>query len=298
MEHIVKQPQPLTFEAPPCIARYAPIFWEPIPGTGERIVAMLAIEPHLDTVLAMTPATYVVLPSARIRAMLGVQRASRAIGILKEAASYMTWRQAAGLPLEDLSAPFHGFTTGPAYVARAYSTEQLIDAAVRSVSAFGSAEGLLEEADGMDARHTGKTAEFLRALRRGMVGDDPTLKERFEKRLILQDAPEVTIDYAWHKWLVQVTSLPHTARQALNTQREAQSKLLELDLARKGMDGNAVAPMLLVNQFALSAPQESEAFHEATEMLKRLKQLAELYGAELRAAPTPDKGIKILTSLG
>lgn len=259
---------------------------------------MVAVEPHIDTVMAMAAATYVVLPGSRLRAMLGAQRAARAVGILREAAGYMTWRQSVGLPLEELSAPFHGFTTGPAYLARAYSTDQLIDAAVRSVSAFGSSEGLLDDAEDVEARHTVRTAEFLRALRRGIAGDDPSIRERFDKRLKLPDAPDVTIDYAWKKWLVQVTSLPQTARQALNAQREAQSKLLELDLARRNMDGNLIAPVLLVNQDALSAPKQSEAFHEASEMQVRLKQLAKAYGAEVMAARSPDRGIKLLALLG
>ena len=33
----------IIYKAPPCVARYRPIFWEPVPGTGERVVALISI---------------------------------------------------------------------------------------------------------------------------------------------------------------------------------------------------------------------------------------------------------------
>ena len=35
----VSNPKPKAFASPPCVARYAPVFWEPIAGTGERVAA-------------------------------------------------------------------------------------------------------------------------------------------------------------------------------------------------------------------------------------------------------------------
>lgn len=281
------------------IARYAPIFWEPLAGTGERIVAMIAIEPHEGTSHAVSAGTHVVLQATRLRAMLGRQRAGSALGVLREAAEFMTTRQRAGLPLVDLRPPFRGLEMGPAFVVKGRSVEQLLDAAVRNVTAFGTAEDLIDDEEvSIAPRHTVHTTAFLGRVRRLLSVDDDVFKDRFERKLQLPgDTPEVVVDYAFERWMVQVASLPSTARQAINAQREAQSKLFELELVRKAMDGNKFEPVLLINEDALMCPSSNEAEDHAAALRDRLVQLAKNCGTSLMHAQTAERGAELLREL-
>lgn len=253
------------------------------------MVALIAIEPDERSSSVLSAGTHCVLSAERLRALLGKQRGQAAHGVLQQAAEYMTLRQQAGMPIAELDTPFHGFTMGPGLHARGYSVEQLLDASVRSVSAFGSADNLIDDEEPTEKpRHTVKTSEFITVVKRYVAGDDPDLKARFEKTMrVAPDLPELTVDYAYNHWLLQVTSLPSTKRQSMNTLRESQSKLYEIDMIRRHMVGNEVRPVLLVNSDVMLGAVGGVALEEANNMLERLKQLAKAEGLELIESPTP-----------
>lgn len=276
------------------------MFWEPVPGTGERIVALVAVEPDAESRSLVSAGTYSVLPLPRLRALLGAQRGNAAHGVLRRAAEFMTLRQQAGLPLDELEAPFHGFTIGPKLRSRGYGIDQLLDAAVRSVSAFGSPDALVDEDETPEKpRHTIKTQEFLQAVRRQVAGDDPERRARFERSLQPRvDLPELTVDYAWRQWLLQITSLPGTKRQAVNTLRESQSKLYEIDMIRRHMQGNTVKPVLLINTDALNGAASDEATQEASAMLDRLQRLAKAEALDVIEAASPMEAAEHVSALG
>ena len=284
---------------PPCAVRYSAVFWEPLPGTNERVVALVAIEPHESTQLVVTPGTHIVLSAARLRALLGREGGKSALGVLTKAAEFMTSRQQAGLPLAELRAPFNGFATGPVMIGRGFAVDQLLDAAVRSVSAFGNALSMIEdEEQRVTPRHTLGTGDFLTQVKRAMSLADASTIDRFEQRLDLPDgAPEIEIDYAFEKWLVQVTSLPSTERQATNAHREAQSKLLELELARRHAEHRVICPALMVNEDALSSPLTDKARDEALKTRERLAQLAQSFDTTLISVPTVDAAAAALAQL-
>lgn len=285
--------------APPFVARFSPVFWEPVPGTGERVVALIAVEPHAGSKSSVSPGTYCVLPLLRLRALLGTQRGTASHGVLRQAAEFMTTRQQAGIPLDELEAPFHGFIMGPQLMGRGYSIDQLLDAAVRSVSAFGSADALVDDETASERpRHTIKTQEFLQAVRRQVAGDDPERRARFEKSLQpSRDLPELTVDYAWRQWLLQVTSLPGTKRQSMNTLRESQSKLYEIDVIRRHMEGNAVKPVLLINTDTLNGAASEEVVNEAMSMLDRLLRLAKAEQLDVIEAASPMEAAEHVNAL-
>lgn len=289
----------MDYLAPPCVARYSPVFWEPVSGTGERLVALIAIEPDERSLEALSSGTHVVIPPERLKAMLGRQRGIASFGVLKEVAEFMTTCQIAGQKLEGLETPFTGFSVGAPMLARGYGINQLLDAAIRTVSAFGVADELLDEAEPIGLnRNTVKTAEFIRSIRRQVAGDDEQLKARFEKRLKPKNGfPDLTVDYAFNQWMVQVTSLPTTPRQAMHSLREAQSKLYEIDLIRRGMDGNQVSPILLVNEDALVSSTTNQAKDQANQMLERLKQLAISDDLELVETTTPEEAARMILAL-
>ncbi len=281
--------------APPFTARYRPLLWEPIQGTSERLVALVAVQAHESTAEAIAPATYPVISEQRLRQLLGRQRGTSAAGILRECASFITQRQQAGLPIEEVQPLFKGFDVGPVMVARAWSVDQLLDAAVRSVSAFGSADEMIEEEEGRQSpRHTIRTREFLTQLRRIFVGNDKTYAARFDVPLRVRDVPDVVIDYAHGPLAVQVTSLPVTPRQAEHAEREAQAKLFQLDVARNQMGTNAFRPTMLFNTDALGESSGTEAKRLAERTRERLCAFARYGRIDVIEAANPSMAARLL----
>jgi len=287
------------YASPPLVARYRPVFWEPLPGTGERIVSMIAIEPHESSAEAVSAGTYCIIPSNRLRAMVGSQRGNAAANVLKRSAEFMTTRQQAGLPLHELEPLFRGFIVGPERIVRGYSIDQLLDAAVRSVAAFGNADELIDDEENKaKPRHTVRTSEFLNSIKRHVAGDNSELKERFDKSIKLdQNLPEMTVDYAHKQWLLQATSLPATARQATHAQRESQSKLYEIDMIRRHLDDNLVTPILMINTDALHINIDPQAKDEASAMLERLHKLAKAQKMDLIEVASSHQAAEIIASL-
>ena len=263
------------------------------------MVALVCLEPHESSSQVVSAGTYPILPAERLRAMLGRQRGNASYNVLKEVAAYMSERQTAGMPITELDAPFKGFVIGPTAVARGYNLEQLLNAAVRTVSAFGSADDLVEEEETQETpRNTVRTAEFLKALKRCVAGDDKDIAARFEKKLSVPSQHlDVTVDYAYRQWMLQVTSLPATPRQAMHAQREAQSKLYEIDKLRRGMDGNEILPILLVNEDVLTSSLNEASKAQATLMLERMQQLSKADGLQLLTAANAHEAATLVAAL-
>jgi hypothetical protein len=290
------QSDQVTAAAAPFTARYCATLWEPLPGTGERIVALVSVESHESTSKVIAPGTYLVISAERLRRLLGRQRATAAHAILLECAQFMTTRQQAGQPLEELKPLFQGFQVGPAFVARAYSVEQLLSAAVRSISAFGSADGMIEEEEQRQSpRHMIRTAEFLAHLRRIVTATSKDFASRFDVPLPGRDGvPEVVIDYADGPLAVQVTSLPVTPRQVEHSEREANAKMFELDVARSQMAGNHLRATVLVNTDALASDVSAEGQRHAAQLKSRVLQFARHKGFEVLEADSPADAVELL----
>lgn len=203
------------------------------------------------------------------------------------------------MPLDGLEAPFHGFYLAPSMVCRGYDLEQMLNAAVRSVSAFGNPDLIIDDEAAVETpRSTLKTAEFIKNLKRHVAGDDANVKARFDRKFKpSSQLPDLTIDYAHSKWIVQVTSLPATDRQSHHALRESQSKLFEIDLLRKHMDGNGLSPVLLVNEDVLLHNPSERALDQANRMLERLLQIALSQQVELIQARTPEDGAALVRAL-
>lgn len=284
---------------PPYVARYAPVFWEPNPGAGERFVSVIAIAPEfgLDGLLGV--GAHTVLTAPKLRAMLGPDRALSALGILDQTASLLTDQLVRGAPLEAIRVPFAGFTIGEVRRVRARSLEQMLDAVVRSVSAVASPDAITGAPD-EDAvgRATYRTARFLKKLRTEFAGNDRGRRARFEQRMPGPDGlPDITVDYAFERWIVQVTSLPGTKQQVAATDREAKAKMLELDMAQRRMtdDRNTSEALLIVNA-AEMLEGETHATVAAAQ-LPLIHGLGRAYNAQVRLVHSPAEAAGILEAL-
>lgn len=282
---------------PPFSAKVAPVFWEPHSGSGERIVALVLITPEQNTANETPSLAHVVFPAARLRALLGNHRATSAEGILRQVSIYMTDELSRGKTISEATAPFQGFTVGKEVRVLGYSFEQLLDSAIRTVSVFGTSDGLYDESS-EDSRHTITTSRFIKSLRAHFSNNDQERKSRFSKpiqRSALE--PVMTIDYAHLKHLVQVTSLPLTERQVAILQKEAESKILELDITVNSIfAGSPVAPALLINTEGLYSP-DATAKQFASDFFERIRYMGEKKDARILEARSPQRASALLEEL-
>lgn len=288
MDTIEKLLSPALTAAPHIVARYRAVFWEPLPGTAERIVALLSVEPAESPVDELLPGTYAVLRPERLRAIFGRRRGEAAAGVMRECASYMTARQLAGVKLEALAPLFGGFAMGPVFQARAYSVDQLLDAAVRTVSAVASAADILADTDLSQPGQTRRTADFLKEVRRLFSDGDDLRQRRFHVRMQRErSAPEVWVDYAADYRIVQAASVPGSAKQLPPAELELKSKLLDLEVVRDEFGSNRFEPALLLNVRSLQEPVDDEGLkvaRQAHEDFKRFAAWAKLRIIEVASA--------------
>jgi hypothetical protein len=272
----------LNMNAPKISARFSPIFWEPMAGSAERITALLAIEPEPGQT-QLTPSAHLILPFKRLKGILGAARGTSAFGILNEVAEFMTSRLAAGLTLEELDAPFSGFTVGKARAIRAFTEEQLLSGALQMVSAFGDIDDILED-DTFGTRSTSTTLTFLKLVQTAFSHDIKDRRSRFFKSMESDGTKRVTVDYAYQKWLVQFASLPSTVGQAPYVRREAESKILELITARDFVE-SPTETILIINRqpIALASEGIASIVAEADESLQWFAKRYDVHPIEVKS---------------
>lgn len=283
---------------PNLVARYRAVLWEPLPGTGERVAALVSVEPTSGATDELLAGTYPVLKPERLRAIFGRRRGDAAAGVIRECAAFMTSRQLAGVPLEQVAPLFSGFILGPILQARAYGIEQLLDAAVRTVSSIGSADEILVETDSNRPGLTRRTADFLREVRRVFSDGDDLLQRRFHVRLQReQSAPEVWVDYAAGHRVVQAASVPGSAKQASPAELELKSKLLDLEVVRDEFSGNRFEPMVLLNVRSLEEPASEDALKLAKRAHEQFRRYADWAKFEMLEVSSPDAAAHALERL-
>lgn len=241
-----------TLTAPPIRALAAPVFWEPLPGSGERICAMILIAPDLDTQVMLAPAAHVVISPRRLRQLLGPERGDSARGILAFAADFMTKRLHADSELSACTPPFTGFTVGRVRSIKGFSSEQVLDAAVQSMAVLGNAQDLIDDGAAEPAgSSTATTREFLARVQTAFAPAHDERRQRFMKRVPTVGSDTVVIDYAHNGHLVQVASVSASERQWQNMRREGEAKMLEVLTVRQMMEAEgssgAFKPRLMVN---------------------------------------------------
>lgn len=284
------------WDTPPYAAHVVPVTWEPNHATGERFVAVVAI--RYETPAGTPPSSHIVFRHQQLRAMIGHRRASSAYGILEHVSRFIFQQLVADVPLSELSTPFEGFTTGRPVRARGYSENQVVDTAIRTLSAFGTRDTYVDEQEGVQ-RNSVPTSQFLRTLRTTFAGDEKDLRARFNRRIQWPGTPEITIDYAHNKYMVQVTSLPQSVPHLITLQKEAESKMFELDVATTLMrrDAAVTFPALLVNTAALSESVTDDAEVVARSLLDRLRFMSEQKEMSIIETTSPADAARILGEL-
>jgi hypothetical protein len=286
------------FATPRIACRYRPVLWEPIEATGERIVALLSIEPADGSSDELAATTRVILGRDRLRAMLGKTRGESAYRTLVESAAFMSGRQIRGEPIEQLRTLFHGFVLGPIHHARGYSVDQLLDAMVRTVSAFGAIEDELSTGDEAVPAATRRTADFLRQVRRTFAAGDQERQRRFHVRLQHdQNAPEVWIDYAAGPAVVQVATVPGSANQAPPAEAELKSKILDLEVLRGVFHGNRIDPTLLLNTRSLEEPVDEDGLRIAKAAHAHIRTYAEWARLPVVEVTSAAAAVKVLETM-
>lgn len=284
---------------PPAIrALYAPVYWEPLPGSGERICAIVLIAPDDNSTRLLSPGAHVVVNARRLKAMLGSERGESALGILNQAAQFMGRSLYVGCSLEECTAPFKHFSTGTARRARGFTAEQILDTAVRSVAAFGSTEDLLEDFVESANHSTATTREFLQRVQTAFAPAEDARRRRF-LRPVSTAAGDVTIDYVYEKHLVQFATAPLTIRQAQNMRREAESKMLEtLTVQRTVMDNQGAAKLIINTAQLYTGALSNDAHQIAQASIAHYDAMAALHGFGTMQVSTHEDAVLALNALG
>lgn len=287
----------VSLTAPTIRAQFAPVYWEPLAGSGERICAIVLIVPDELSPRLLSPAAHVVINGRRLRAMLGTERGTSALGILTQAAQFMGRTLYAGGALETCVAPFKNFTTGAARKVRGFTAEQILDAAVHTVSAFGSTEDLVDELLDHSNHSTASTREFLQRVQTAFAPADDVRRKRF-LRPVETSAGPVTIDYVFERHLVQFVSAPTSERQAQNMRREADSKVLEsMTVQRTIMNNQAVAKLIINTAPLHTGGLSEEASRTAHAAMAHYDGMAGLYGFGTIQVSTHEDAVVALASL-
>jgi hypothetical protein len=268
--------------------------WEPEPGTGERIAALLSLQPHPGSTTLLSPAAHILLPRLRLSAMLGRSRADSAYGILRAAADFMTHRLIAGAAIEDCAPPFQGFYKGGLRQALGFNTDQLVDAAVRSASSFGHPDEIVDELVTESNHSTETTREFLARVQTAMAPANDEKRKRFNKRVQLEGA-NMVIDYAHQRHLVQFATAPLTERQQQNMLREAKAKLFEAQgVAQRLMEGNGEQTLVVNTSAVWGASGSGTEIASAT--ISQFRQLAALANAHTVEASSHEEAVRVLAA--
>ncbi|WP_044042325.1 hypothetical protein [Caballeronia insecticola] len=281
------------WDSPPYTAHAAPVLWTPSASTGECFVAIVLIQyesPEHGKALAR-----LALGPKQLRAMIGAKRAQSALGIMGHVAEFMHQQLAGGTAFADVIAPFDEFHVGKATRIRGYSERQVVDTATRTLSAFAARGSFDDEAD-QQQRNSIPTRQFLRSLRSAFARDDEARKARFNKTIDLYKSAQMTIDYAYEQCLVQVTSLPQTVPHLVVLQKEAESKILELDITAGLLQSHSApsSPSLLVNIAPLNTAETSEARRIAGELFDRLTFMSEQKKIALVPVKDPFEAAQLL----
>ena len=282
--------------APHVIASYAPVLWEPLAGSGERICAIVLLVPEPESSTLLAPAAHVVISARRLRAMLGFERGNSVHGILMHAALFMGKRLYAGADLSEALPPFKGFSVGQVRRVKGFTAKQVLDAAVRLVSAFGSAEELMDEADTPN-NSTSTTREFLKRVQSAFSPAEDTRRQRF-LRPVETSAGTIIIDYVYERHLVQFASAPTTQRQAQNMQREADAKILGTLTVHQSVMNRQGRPQLVVNIAPLQVGGLSDSVVTlANNSMAHYEQVAKFHGVETSYASSHDEAAGLLSAL-
>lgn len=280
--------------------RYAPILWEPLEATGERFVALIAVEPvevKAKSLFDLNPGAYITIRRSAVPLLTGAAKSSNAASMLEVTRDFLSEQLESGIGIDKLLLPFEGFYLGQSKLAQGSSMAQLLDIAVANSTILSDGANLWDESS-LDVTSSASTRYFLRNLKSHFSLNDPSRKERFDIKLELHDGPSITLDYAYKKWMVQVTSLPNSTRQAPNVQREGESKLFHLEAIRDEFGSNPVTTRLVVNENSgIDAHAGREIKDLRDEAVSRLRYFAKKSATEIVLVRNSEDGLAVFETM-
>jgi hypothetical protein len=174
----------------------------------------------------------------------------------------------------------------------------VVDAAVRTVAAFGQSDEALEDTPDATNHSTTTTREFLARVQTAFAPADDPRRKRFLRPVKIGKGA-VTIDYVYQRTFVQFASAPGSSHQLQYVRREAESKILESISVNKALADMKVQPVLLINTMPLiggGLPDGAEAM--AAEAMAHYTHLAALHDVTTLEAGSHEEAVRILAEFG
>jgi len=204
---------------------WAPVFLEPMVGSGERIaVAIAAYSSEHGGFVQRT------ISETTLHCMYGMQSAA-IDGLIAFAVESVHEHFSTGEPLESWGAPFAGCVLGPTRTALAGSPEQAAQMGGKLIaSLWKSSEFQVQEL--RDSRATMDTDQWMALIKAEVLGANPALETRFNREVRVKPGASATrIGYLGEKIAANFDAL---VSSNMSTRRQrAKSKLMDLQALRR-----------------------------------------------------------------
>lgn len=211
--------------APSGTFAWAPIFLEPMVGSGERIA--FAVAAYCSEQGGFVQRT---ISEATLQCMYGNQSAAIG-GLMAFAVESVQEHFSSGEPLENWSSPFAGCMLGPVRTALASSAEQAARMGGQLIASLWKSSPLQVQAL-PDPRSTMDTDQWTALIRAEVLGSNPALEARFNHEVrVKHGASPTRIGYLGERIAANFDALV-ASNMTIRRQR-AKSKLMDLQALRQ-----------------------------------------------------------------
>jgi hypothetical protein len=272
-------------ELPNYQARYRPIYFEPMVGSGERFtIAIMAQGQGGETRVIQT------LSPKKMQCMYGEQAAT-VINLVMLAIDSAHRHLETGADLADWQPPFAGIYPGPIQSTRSNAEmEGVLFQALTSYASLYSGEiverGLNEinhETPDEDDTEE-QTATLIRQIKTLVVERNPRFAHHWQREVPVLDRGRMTIDYLGVKYNANLSNF--NVRQLGVAFRSAKAKLLDLDVLRTKRQAEAID---CPQDYELLIALKNNAPTEAKDLYYNLEQLADSIDLRVVKKPTPEE---------
>lgn len=272
-------------ELPAYQARFRPVYFEPMLGSGERFtVAILAQDAQGVGRVVQT------VSARKLHCMYG-DHAAQVLNLVSLAIYSANQHLNTGGDLEDWRPPFDGIYLGSAESTRSNAgMDGVLFQALTSYASLYSGDiidralseitGQASEADDSEQLNT----NLLQQIRNFTLQIKPEFEGHWQRDVIVRDNVPISIDYLGIRYNANLSNFD--VRQVKTAFKSAKAKLFDLDVLRQKRHEEVIA---CEQKFELLVALRHNAPDEAEEHFYRLEQLADSIELRVIKKATPEE---------
>jgi hypothetical protein len=250
-------------------ARYRPIYFEPMVGSGERFTVAVMAQGHggeSKVVQTVSP--------KKLQCMYG-EHAATVINLVMLVIDSAHRHMESGADLADWQPPVTGIYPGPIQSTRSNAEmEGVLFQALTSYSSLYSGEIVDQAMSEINNEPLDDTEEqtirLIQAVKMLTIGKNPRFAHHWQRDFAVQDRGRITIDYLGVKYNANLSNF--NVRQLGVAFRSAKAKLLDLEILRETRQSEALD---CPQDYELLVALKNNAPIEAKDFVHNLEQLAD-----------------------